>query len=81
MLVCGDFNDSPLSYAHRVIGEGLCDVFVEAGAGPGFTYNQNHFYFRIDHIFATPAFRVLECKVDRSIRASDHYPVWCILER
>lgn len=81
MLVCGDFNDSPLSYAHRVIGEGLCDVFVEAGAGPGFTYNQNHFYFRIDHIFATPAFRVLECKVDRSIRASDHYPVWCIVER
>lgn len=81
MLVCGDFNDSPISYAHRVIGEGLNDAFVETGAGPGFTYNQDHFYFRIDHIFASPAFRVLECKVDRSIRASDHYPVWCILEK
>lgn len=79
VLVCGDFNDSPVSYAHRVIGEGLNDAFVEAGAGPGFTYNQNHLYFRIDHIFASPAFRVLECKVDRSIRASDHYPVWCIV--
>lgn len=81
MLVCGDFNDSPISYAHRVIGKGLNDAFVEAGAGPGFTYNQNHLYFRIDHIFTSPAFRVLECKVDRSIRASDHYPVWCIVEK
>lgn len=81
MLVCGDFNDSPVSYAYRVIGEGLDDAFVAAGAGPGFTYNQNHLYFRIDHIFVSPAFRVLECKVDRSIRASDHYPVWCVVER
>lgn len=80
MVVCGDFNDSPVSYAHRVIGKGLHDAFVEAGVGPGFTYNQNRLYFRIDHIFASPAFRVCECKVDRNIRASDHYPVWCILE-
>lgn len=81
MLVCGDFNDSPVSYAYRVIGKGLDDAFVTAGAGPGFTYNQNHLYFRIDHIFVSPAFRVIECKVDRSIRASDHYPVWCVVER
>lgn len=81
ILVCGDFNDSPVSYAHRVIGEGLTDAYAEAGAGPGFTYNQNHFYFRIDHIFAGSGFRVLQCKVDRSIRASDHYPVWCLLEK
>lgn len=81
MLVCGDFNDSPLSYAHRVIGQGLTDAYVQAGTGPGFTYNQNHFYFRIDHLFVSSSFRVLDCKVDRSIKASDHYPVWCLLER
>ena len=23
MLVCGDFNDSPISYAHRVVGQGF----------------------------------------------------------
>ena len=34
-VVCGDFNDSPLSYAHRVIGEGLQDAFVERGSGVG----------------------------------------------
>jgi len=81
MLVCGDFNDSPISYAHRVIGQGLNDVYAEAASGPGFTYYENHFYFRIDHIFASDGFRILKCQVDRSIKASDHYPVWCLLEK
>lgn len=80
-LVCGDFNDSPISYAHRVIGKGLTDIYVKAGFGPGFTYNQNHFYFRIDHLFSSAAFRILSCKVDHSIQSSDHYPVWCLLEK
>lgn len=81
MVVCGDFNDSPISYAHRVISKGLKDAYVEAGCGPGFSYNRNYFYFRIDHILTSDAFRVLDCRVDRSIRASDHYPVWCMLEK
>lgn len=81
MLVCGDMNDSPLSYTHRVIGKNLQDAYEEAGFGPGISYHQNRFYFRIDHIFAGSAFRVLQCKTDRSLYASDHYPVWCILEK
>ena len=81
MLVCGDFNDSPLSYVHRVIGKGLQDTYREAGNGPGFTYNRNAIYFRIDHIFAGEGFKPLKCKVDRSIRTSDHYPVWCLLQK
>ena len=81
MLVCGDMNDSPLSYTHRVIGKNLQDAYEEAGVGPGISYHQNRFYFRIDHIFAGSAFRVLQCKTDRSLYASDHYPVWCILEK
>ena len=81
MLVCGDFNDSPISYAHHKIGRGMTDAFSAAGTGFGFSYNQNRFYFRIDHIFSTPAFRVVKCEVDRSIKASDHYPIWCLLEK
>ena len=81
MVVCGDFNDSPVSYAHRVVGKGLSDAYVEAGSGPGFSYNQNHFYFRIDHIFVSKSFKVLQCEVDRTIDVSDHYPVWCLLEK
>lgn len=81
MIICGDFNDSPISYAHRVIGDGLRDAYVATGCGPGFSYNRDFFYFRIDHLFVSKAFRVLKCEVDRSIQASDHYPVWCLLEK
>ena len=38
-------------------------------------------YFRIYHIMANDNFRIIQCKVDRSIRLSDHYPVWCRLEK
>ncbi|MBU3855615.1 endonuclease/exonuclease/phosphatase family protein [Bacteroides gallinaceum] len=81
MLVCGDFNDSPLSYAHRIIGRGLHDAYIEAGRGPGFSYNRNFLYFRIDHLMVGEGFRVLEADVDNSISASDHYPLWCVVEK
>lgn len=81
MIVCGDINDSPVSYAHRVVGRGLIDAYREAGFGPGFSYNRNHFYFRIDHLFVSNGFRVVKCEVDRSIRSSDHYPLWSLLEK
>lgn len=81
VVACGDFNDSPVSYAHRAIGEGLDDAFAEAGWGLGTTYNQSYMYFRIDHILVSPTLRVVQCEVDRSIRLSDHYPMWCILEK
>lgn len=77
VIVCGDFNDSPLSYAHRVIGEGLGDAFVQAGNGFGISYNQNRFYFRIDHILLSRNWTVHKCVVDNTIKDSDHYPVWC----
>lgn len=80
ILVCGDFNDTPVSYTHEKIADGLQDAFIEAGNGPGITYNRNLLYFRIDHILAGKAYRILDCKVDRSIDDSDHYPMWVVLE-
>jgi endonuclease/exonuclease/phosphatase family metal-dependent hydrolase len=79
IVVCGDFNDTPLSYAHRVIGQGLTDAFVESGNGLGISYHENRFYFRIDHILVSPTLRTYRCTVDRSIQASDHYPIWCLI--
>lgn len=81
LLVCGDFNDSPISYAHRTIGRGLTDAYRAAGWGPGFSYNRNFLYFRIDHLFVNKGFRPLKCRVDNSISASDHYPLWCLVEK
>ena len=81
IVVCGDFNDSPISYAHRVIGEQQEDAFADSGCGLGISYNRNKFYFRIDHILNSPALKAWHCRVDRSIRASDHYPIVCSLSR
>jgi endonuclease/exonuclease/phosphatase family metal-dependent hydrolase len=78
-IVCGDFNDSPVSYTHRVISDGLTDAFVESGNGLGITYHQNRFFFRIDHILVSKDLRTYQCTVDRSIQASDHYPIWCLI--
>ena len=80
MIVCGDFNDTPVSYVHNRISEKLQDAYIEAGNGPGITYNRNFLYFRIDHIMVGDAYRVLDCRVDDSIDASDHYPLRCRLE-
>ena len=80
IIVCGDFNDTPLSYTHRVIGEGLQDTYREAGFGPAMTYHEHFMYFRIDHILVGQSYRVLKCKIDNDIKASDHYPYWCEIE-
>lgn len=77
LLVCGDFNDTPISYAHRTIQGELLDAFSEAGKGVGITYNQNFFWFKIDHILHSANMQALQCQVDK-IAYSDHYPIWCI---
>lgn len=77
IIVCGDFNDTPISYARHVIGQGLSDAFTQSGRGLGISYNQNRFYFRIDHILVSRNLQTYNCTVDRSIKDSDHYPIWC----
>lgn len=79
--VCGDFNDSPISYTHRVIADDLVDAFVESGRGIGISYNQKGFPFRIDNILITKEWRSYKCTVDHTIKTSDHYPIWCYLKR
>ena len=41
MIVCGDFNDNPISYSRHVISKGLTDCFVETGRGLGLSYNSH----------------------------------------
>lgn len=79
VIVCGDFNDSPISYAHRVIAQDLDDAFTESGRGLGISYNQNKFYFRIDNILVSKNLKAYNCTVDRSIDSSDHFPIWCYI--
>ena len=78
VLVCGDFNDTPISYAHRTVQGALVDAFVESGRGMGVTYNQNMFRFRIDNILHSKNMKSVNCTVDK-VHYSDHYPLWCYI--
>lgn len=75
VIVCGDFNDSPLSYAVRRFRRmGFRNAYNELGLGPGITYHANRFWFRIDHILYKGN---MEARWLERLRykSSDHYPL------
>lgn len=81
IILCGDFNDNPISYTRRVIASTLNDCYVSSGNGIGLSYNQRGFYVRIDNIMASSGWKAYNCRVDNKIDASDHYPIYCSLKK
>lgn len=80
MIVCGDFNDGPQSYARHVVADGLTDCYISSGRGPGISYNRYGFFVRIDHILCTGDWTPYNCHVESRIKDSDHYPIICWLK-
>ena len=80
VIVCGDFNDSPISFSRHTIAQGMRDCFSESGCGLGLSYNQKGFNFRIDHILCSPDITPYHCYIDSKMAESDHYPVICWLK-
>ena len=78
IIVCGDFNDTPLSYSYHKVSQGLKDAFVESGYGIGNTYLGNLPSLRIDYILHSEYFESFNFEVDK-VQLSDHYPISCIL--
>ena len=50
VILCGDFNDTPLSYTYRQLSRKLTDSFIEKGRGIGNTYIGGFPSFRIDYV-------------------------------
>lgn len=73
-IVCGDFNDSPVSYSYQTIGSGLQDAFILRGGGFGKSFDTKLGLFRIDFILPDPSIQVNSYKTIRK-SLSDHYPV------
>jgi len=80
VIICGDFNDTPLSYAYHKISDGMEDAFIDAGHGLGNTFAGYLPPVRIDFILYTPEFNAYEFEVSR-IPLSDHYPVSVFLQK
>jgi len=74
VIVCGDFNDVPNSYAYEKIGDDLQNAFVQKGAGFGRTFSSIAPTLRIDNIFVSKTFSVNQfVTIDKKL--SDHFPV------
>ncbi len=76
IIACGDFNASPISYPHWRLTRTLNDAYTRSGNGPGLSYNRSGMYFRLDNIMVSPNITAYKTEVDRSIKASDHYPIY-----
>ena len=74
LIVCGDFNDTPISYTYKKMKGNLTDAYTETGFGPGITYYEDFFLFRIDYILHSKNLKSHKTTVDR-VKFSDHYPV------
>jgi endonuclease/exonuclease/phosphatase family metal-dependent hydrolase len=74
VIVCGDFNDTPVSYTYNKLARNLKDAFVESGSGIGTTFRGTLPTVRIDYVLYSPPFRSHQYQT-RKINLSDHYPV------
>lgn len=72
IFLCGDFNDTPSSFAYNQLSSSLEDAFLEKGNGFGKTYAGKWPQFRIDYILHDEAF---ECvKFERAEETfTDHF--------
>jgi endonuclease/exonuclease/phosphatase family metal-dependent hydrolase len=80
VIVCGDFNDTPVSFAYQYLKGNLTDAFVNSGEGVGRTYIGKLPSFRIDNIFYGDNFESYNFKT-YDFRMSDHLPISCELVR
>ncbi len=75
VIITGDFNDVPNSYAYHTIGGDMKNAFVEKGSGLGRTFSGISPVLRIDNIFVDKKMDVLQ--FDRvKKKLSDHFPLF-----
>jgi endonuclease/exonuclease/phosphatase family metal-dependent hydrolase len=76
VLLAGDLNDLPYSYAYSQLASELQNAWATVGFGPGNTYHGRlPPVLRIDQQFAGPQWRVLACRIHSEIPYADHFPV------
>lgn len=78
VILCGDFNDTPNSYAYQQLTANLEDAFMESGKGFGNTYIGKLPSYRIDYILHDDHFTSWNC-TRKLINLSDHYPVISVI--
>jgi len=79
VIICGDFNDPPISYSYHKVRGKRKDAFIEAGSGRSATFNIGRIAsLRIDNILYSDVFKAYNYESPR-VHLSDHFPVMCRL--
>lgn len=74
VIIGGDFNDTPSSFAYQRLSSLLEDGFIQTGKGIGETYNGVIPFLRIDYILMDPSFKCTSFQTNK-IPYSDHFPI------
>ena len=75
IIICGDFNEPPLSYNYRQMQKaGFVDTFTKVGFGIKPTYAGKLPLLRIDYVWANDGVKPLAFERHK-YKASDHYPI------
>lgn len=73
-IICGDFNDTPASYAYHRLSQNMQDAFVKKGSGFGRTFDNNTIALRIDYLLLQDRFDIKSYTIiDKNY--SDHKPI------
>ena len=73
VIVCGDFNDTPMSYTYRRMRGDFVDAFKRKGQGMVFTYRRLMGVLRIDYLFHSDDFE--------TVRYRSEQPEWSEIGR
>lgn len=78
VVVCGDFNDTPMSYVYNTFYSRYRDAFRYASSGIGVTYAGKVPAGRIDYIFHSPELQSSHFKIQEKVH-SDHRAIQCTI--
>ena len=72
-IICGDFNDTPMSYTYHSLAKRRKDTFEESGSGFGGTFRPMWPLLRIDYILVPQDATCTSHEIHK-LKLSDHYP-------
>lgn len=78
-IICGDFNDTPISYVYHLFDQAFNDAFSGNTFGFGRTYAGDLPAGRIDYIFSSKELKATQFNIQDS-RFSDHYAINALFE-
>ena len=81
IILCGDFNDTPISYVYQKLARIMRPAYRDSGLGIGISYNQRGFPVRIDHVFMSKDWKSSQTRIVDKLEVSDHYPIVTYLHK